>query len=94
MAQLIHTLAETRMEFEMVYLRWAEATFSWCFSRVSEVGTYFVNCSQGHHQAGYHQVGDGQGCHQVVGDVLQVPLEDDGCYYENVSCVLKKSVGC
>lgn len=47
---------------------------------------HFVDGAQRHHQARNQQVGHGQRQDQVVGHVLQVPLQQNCSYHKHVSC--------
>ena len=47
--------------------------------------TYLVDCPEGHDEDGDEEVGDGQAEDEVVGHVLQVPLQQDGGDHEHVA---------
>ena len=52
----------------------------------AQCSAYLVDGSEGHDEDGDEEVSDGEAEDEVVGHVLQVPLQQDGGDHEHVAC--------
>lgn len=49
-----------------------------------EIVQYLVNRAERHDQTGDHEIGHGQADDQIIGHRLQIPLEQDRSYHEQI----------
>lgn len=61
------------------YDRYAEEKKMWL-----EIVQYLVNRAERHDQTGDHEIGHGQADDQIIGHRLQIPLEQDRSYHEQI----------